>query len=180
MANFWISALVIALLAASSSSAAASLDDYSVDGCAVLAQIIYTEVQSAARYGPGRAGPWRIQGGEGDVEVCEHAAKTVTRAFTSAWLSAGVSIRWHHGERNAEAHCRGVFLSRCDPEFESVFMATLSNASNKVESSWVVVSKATMDDMYNPLSSDIVSFRADDLKLRLGLSLRSIGARGNH
>ena len=59
-------------------------------------------------------------------------------------------------------------------------MATLSNASNKVESSWVVVSKATMDDMYNPLSSDIVSFRADDLKLRLGLSLRSIGARGNH
>jgi hypothetical protein len=46
--------------------------------------------------------------------------------------------------------------------------------------SWTIVSEAVMSDMYNPFSSDIVSFRYDDLKLRLGLSLRSIGALNDH
>lgn len=178
--RFWTGSLTIALLAAQSCPAAASRDEYSIDSCAVLARIIYTEVQSAARFGPGSAGPWRIQGGEGDIEVCEHAAKTVSRAFTSAWLNAGVTVRWNHGEDYAKTFCRGEFLSRCDPEFEPVDATTLVMASKKVESSWTIVAQTVMDDMYNPFSSDIVSFRADDLKLRLGLLLRSIGALGDH
>ena len=37
----------------------------SVDGCAKLARVIYSEVSSAAMYGPGKAGPWMIEQGQG-------------------------------------------------------------------------------------------------------------------
>jgi len=80
------------------------------------------------------------------------------------------------GRGDADEYCRRGFLSRCNPECNPNSASTFNSASKKVLKSWTIVSKAVISDMYNPISSDIVSFRYDDLKLRLGLSLRSIGA----
>ena len=167
-----------ALLTSGVRAAAISATEVSVDGCTVLSRIVHAEVLSAAKYGPSRSGPWRIQVGQGDIEVCEHASKTVSRAFTLAWSSAGVDVAWGRGD--ADEYCRRGFLSRCKPECNPNSVSTFNPASERVMNSWTIVSKAVMSDMYNPFSSDIVSFRYDDLKLRLGLSLRSIGALNDH
>jgi hypothetical protein len=179
MAKRTIVALLISLLITlQASDTRARPAEVTVDGCAMLARAIYSEVASSAIYGPGNAGPWLIDQQRGDVELCEHVARTVSQAFTSAMLSAGVDVNWGP-ERNdgfpGRGHfCQRAFLSQCNPErYRSSGIGT-GRDDSVVQKTWAIVAQAVMREMYNPISSDEVSFRSNDLKLRLGLSLRSI------
>ena len=167
--------ICMSMLAVPNSLLRAQVTPVSIDGCASLARVIYTEVAAAVAYGPGRSGPWRIELGQGDILVCTHVARTVSRAFTSAIKATGIKVKWHREFDDSGDYCRGSFLSHCSPlrlsssnrpsEFDDVF----------VQQSWQLVSRAVMNEMYNASSSDEVRFRDSDLKLRLGLSLRSVG-----
>jgi hypothetical protein len=163
----------------STSVSQARSKDVAVDGCAMLARAIYTEVSSSAIHGPGNAGPWLIDQGRGDVVLCKHAAKTVSQAFTSAMSSAGIDVGWKRSRvdeiENGSGHCLRAFLSQCYPD-RNPRSKSSANAF-VVQNTWAIVRQAVMREMYNPASSDQVSFRANDLKLRLGLSLRSIEGR---
>ena len=145
-----------------------------VDGCAKLARIVYAEVATAAHYGPSRSGPWLIDIGQGDLEICEHTAKTVTRAFTSAMQSAGVDVSWGVDRGRNGDFCWSGFISQCYPDRDRLAYSSVATDSQFVGSAWAVVSQTVMREMYNPFSSDEVRFRDDDLKLRLGLALRSV------
>ncbi len=145
-----------------------------IDGCAKLARVIYSEVSTAALYGPSRSGPWTINLGKSDLEVCEHTAKTVTRAFTSAIRNAGLPVSWGiSGNRNGD-YCLSGFISQCYPDRDRLRYSSIGYGTDFVARSWSVVSQAVMREMYNPFSSDEVRFRDEDLKLRLGLALRSV------
>ncbi|MDH5499568.1 MAG: hypothetical protein OEY72_00540 [Gammaproteobacteria bacterium] len=154
----------------------------SVDGCAKLARVVYAEVSAAAIYGPGDSGPWVIDQGPGDIAVCAHVAKTVSQAFTSAMISAGVEVVWQRDHYDGTADrgdfCLSGFLSQCYPNPSPPLSNSIHSANDTlIRSSWAVVSQAVMREMYNPFSSDEVRFRDNDLKLRIGLSLRSIDDR---
>jgi hypothetical protein len=153
----------------------AQLSPVVVDGCAKLARVIYTEVSAAAVYGPNKSGPWTISLGQGEIAVCKHTAKTVSRAFTSAMLSAGIEVSWAGDGTNTGDFCLSFYLSQCYPNRNPLSYSVIGIDSTFVQKSWSVVSQSVMREMYNPFSSDEVRFRDDDLKLRLGLSLRSIG-----
>jgi len=149
--------------------------EVTVDGCAMLARAIYSEVSSSAIYGPGNAGPWLIDQKRGDVVLCEHVAKTVSQAFTSAMLSAGIDVSWRRGRDDSRGqYCLSAFLSQCNPARYRASGGASSANDSVVQKTWAIVARAVMREMYNPISSDEVSFRSNDLKLRLGLSLRSI------
>jgi len=167
------------LLVLAASDARARSTEVTVDGCAMLARAIYSEVSSSANYGPANAGPWLIDQGRSDILVCEHVAKTVSRAFTAAMLSAGIDVSWRRDRSGRTAgrdhYCRSAFLSQCDPDGSGPSSGSGSDAEDSVvRKTWAIVAKAVMREMYNPISSDEVNFRSNDLKLRLGLSLRSI------
>lgn len=170
--------LVSALFGLFANDARAQGMSVSVDGCAKLARVIYAEVSAATIYGPGRSGPWLIDLGQGDISVCTHAAKTVSQAFTSAMLSAGLSVSWQQDDRDdipdRGHYCLSAFLSQCYPDRYPLTSIASSADSMLVQKSWAVVSQAVMREMYNPISSDEVRFRDSDLKLRIGLSLRSV------
>jgi len=156
-----------------------------VDGCAKLARVVYAEVSAAALYGPGSSGPWVIDQGLGDIAVCAHVAKTVSRAFTSAMMSAGLEVSWprdsYDGTADRGDYCLSGFLSQCYPNQSPPLSNSFQAASDTlVRTSWAVVSQAVMREMHNPFSSDEVRFRDKDLKLRIGLSLRSVGDRRRH
>ncbi len=153
----------------------AQVTPIAVDGCAKLARVIYSEVSTAAINGPGQSGPWMIDIGRGDIAVCKSAAKTVSQAFTSALMSAGIDVDWSNGGRNPGDFCQSAFLSQCYPDRYPNTTTTFSSDITFVQNSWAIVSQAVMQQMYNPVSSDEVRFRDNDLKLRLGLSLRSVG-----
>jgi len=168
--------LLLTALAASDSEARSTA--VTVDGCAMLARTVYSEVSSSAKYGPANAGPWLVDQERGDILVCEHVAKTVSRAFTAAMLSAGIDISWQRdgaGRTAGRVHyCRSAFLSQCNPN-EIRLSGTGSELGDTiVKNTWGIVAKAVMREMYNPISSNEVNFRVNDLKLRLGLSLRSV------
>ena len=153
-----------------------------VDGCAKLARVVYAEVSAAAVYGPGNSGPWLIDSTRGDISVCSHVAKTVSRAFTAAMTSAGLDVSWRRDTYDAHAHradyCFTGFLSQCYPNQSPPLSNSIYSANDAlVQKSWAAVSQAVMREMYNPYSSDEVRFRDNELKLRLGLSLRSVGDR---
>jgi hypothetical protein len=173
--------LVAAWLAISPASAASAQTNHiAVDGCANLARIIYTEVAAAAIYGPGKSGPWKIDLGKDDISLCDHTAKTVSRAFTSALLSAGIDVNWRRSDGDSSDFCMHAFLSQCYPERYPHSIISEASAHTWLQNTWLIVSQAVMRDMYNPISSDVVSFRYNDLKLRLGLSLRSVVVFNDH
>lgn len=149
-----------------------------VDGCARLARVIHSEVAAAVIYGPGKSGPWLIELGQGDISICTHTTRTVSRAFTSAMQSAGVSVSWHADKFETKSlpidYCLNAFLSQCSPDRSPPDIVGGSHP-DFVQTRWAVVAKAVMQEMYNPFTSDEVRFRDNDLKLRIGLSLRSIG-----
>ena len=175
MAKRIFAALIIAsVLGLTASQSHAQIKRAAVDGCARLARVIYAEVSAAAVYGQDKAGPWAINLGQGDLSVCHHTAKTVSRAFTSAMLSAGIEVSWAVDKTNNGDFCWSHFLSQCYPNRDPLPYSVTSADAQFVQKSWFVVSRAVMGEMYNPFSSDQVRFRDDDLKLRLGLSLRSI------
>ena len=149
-----------------------------VDGCALLARIVYSEVSSAAVYGPGRSGPWLIEQVPGDISICKHAAKTVSQAFTSAMMTTGLDVNWRRGWDDGVPdpgdYCLSGFLSQCYPEREPLSSIASGTDATLVHKRWAVVAQTVMRKMYNPISSDEVRFSESDLRLRLGLSLRSM------
>lgn len=178
MAKRTFAALLVALVFGLQWTAAlAQLKPIPIDGCAKLARVIYSEVSSAALYGTSRAGPWTISLGEGDLIVCDHAAKTVSRAFTSAMRSAGNDVTWGRHDTSNGDFCWSGFLSQCYPDRSRLSYSSTGFNEDFVAKSWSAVSRAVMREMYNPFSSDEVRFRDSDLKLRIGLSLRSIRPR---
>ena len=168
--------LVVIVLGLTANSARAQSMFVAVDDCAALARIIYSEVSAAALYGPGNSGPWIISPGRGDIALCEHAARVVSRAFTSAMRSAGIAVYWDNFPQYRGDYCLSGLLSQCYPKQDARFLVADSADSVLVSKIWTVVSQAVMRQMYNPFSSDEVRFRSDELKLKIGLSLRSIGA----
>lgn len=183
MAKRIFSVLLISLVAGNAvAQSRAQPIPVAVDGCAKLARVVYAEVSAAAIYGPGNAGPWVIDQGLGDIAVCAHVAKTVSQAFTAAMLSAGMEVSWYRddfgGPPDRGDFCLSGFLSQCYPNQSPPLLNSSYGANDAlVRNSWAVVSQAVMREMYNPFSSDEVRFRDNDLKLRIGLSLRSIDDR---
>ena len=173
-----ITPLIGLLIALAVSDSKARSTKVTVDGCAMLARTVYSEVSSSANYGPANAGPWLIDQGRGDILVCEHVAKTVSRAFTAAMLSAGIDVSWQRDRSGRTAgrdhYCRSAFLSQCSPDKIRPSGKGSDADDTIVKKTWGIVAKAVMREMYNPISSNKVNFRSNDLKLRLGLSLRSV------
>jgi hypothetical protein len=176
----WAGLLLVGLPA---TDAYSQVRPVAVDGCGKLARVVFAEVTSAVIYGPGKSGPWLIDLGQGDLSVCTHAAKTVSRAFTSAMMGAGLDVNWRRdsyvGVRGSGDFCLSAFLSQCYPDRILVANDISSADSLLVQKSWAVVSETVMREMYNPISSDEVRFRDNDLKLRLGLSMRSVRQHPN-
>lgn len=181
--NFAALAL-LAVLVTSTPSAFAEKLSYSVDGCAKLARVVYSEVANAALYGPGNGGPWVVEQNIGVPEQCDHVASTVSRAFASALRSTGVSVRFPSGSGSSGDACLSGFLSQCYPNRDPLRMGYDSFGYNVGASfagkSWFAVSQSVMRQMHNPYSSDQIQFREHELRLRLGLALRSASARPQH
>lgn len=147
-----------------------------VDGCTVLARAVFEEVSVAALHGPGKSGPWLINPQPADIFICRTTARTVSKAFTSAMSSAGFEVDWGDYPNPGGDYCFSGFLSQCYPEGDRGFTGANKADTAFVQKSWAVVSHSVLREMANPFSSDEVRFRSDDLKLKIGLSLRSINA----
>lgn len=85
------------------------------DGCAVLAQLVYSEVTAAAWQIPGFTRPSSSNAPRTDISICNRTTQTVSQAFTMAMASIGSPIRWPSPPVDRGDFCLSIFLDQCYP-----------------------------------------------------------------
>lgn len=133
-----------------------------VDGCAVLAELVYSELTAAAWYGPGDFGAWPGNPGETDITICNQTARTVSKAFTSAMTNIGTEVRWGLSSINPGDVCQSGFLEQCYPERYPI------DAPNNT---WGALSKIVQQAMPFGMASDRAIFSSGAMRQALRSAL---------
>ncbi len=118
MAKRNFAALMLASIAALAvtNNARAQEPFIGVDGCAVLAQLVYAEVTAAAWYRSSSHRPWMSKPRATEITVCNQTTRTVSKAFTSAMTSVGAEVRWGYPSDDPGDYCWSGFLDQCYPD----------------------------------------------------------------
>ena len=141
-----------------------------VDGCAILATLVYTEISRAgSARGPGRALEYP---GRDEVTICNHTARTVTRAFSKSLQNRNIYISWTPGSPSSGDYCNSHYLSQCYPD-SNPYMPPLSDGDYAfMMKNWRAIMMALAPTM-TPVSSGSVSrFEQSDLRLGIRRSLQ--------
>jgi hypothetical protein len=133
-----------------------------VDGCAVLAQLVYSELTEAAWYGSSEFRPWTNNSGETKVTICNQTTRTVSKAFTAAMTSIGSDIRWGNQHVEPGDYCLSGFLEQCYPGRYPI--------DSSVDT-WIAVSKTVQQAMPNGTGSDQSVFSSEAMRLALRSAL---------
>lgn len=164
----FVAFLVAAVLAIS--SARAQQPVIGVDGCAILATLVYTEV-TEARYRSSLASGDPVYPGPGEITICNQTTRAVTAAFTSSLRKMNIYVSWGYHAGYSGDFCLSHFLSQCYPDRDPR-MPDLSAAERKfVASSWDAVSGAVSGTMTIAPGSNISRF--DQARLRFSIKSRA-------
>ena len=147
-----------------------------VDGCAVLASLVYTEVTQARLGYSSAPGADLLNVGRDEITLCNAATRSVTRAFSGALRSLNIHVSWGFHTGYSGDYCLSHFLSQCYPR-SNPSMPPLSDSERSfVMQTWQAVHDSVEPRMVHYPGSDVASFRAADL----GFSIRhSVLAGGN-
>lgn len=86
------------------------------DGCADLAQLVYSEVTGAAWTSPADHAPPLGDTTRADISICNRTARTVGKAFALAMTSIGSEVYWTYPSGDPGDYCWGGFLDQCYPQ----------------------------------------------------------------
>jgi len=141
-----------------------------VDGCAVLAKLVYAEVTAAAWYGP--AGLWSFDDKASDsgIAVCNQTTRTVSQAFTSAMTTIGSPVRWAYPLVSPGDVCLSFYLDQCYPD---------RNRVGAAHTTWSAVSKTVRQAMPNGVATDQSTFSPSTMRLALRFALDERAAGTN-
>ncbi|MDH3615365.1 MAG: hypothetical protein OEQ90_02735 [Gammaproteobacteria bacterium] len=133
-----------------------------VDGCAVLAQLVYAEVTAAAWRSPSGIRPLIDLPGETKVTICNRTTRTVSKAFASAMTSVGAEVRWGYPSDDRGDYCLSGFLDQCYPDRNRLGLSV---------NAWSAVSKTVQRAMPQGVASDQSLFGEDVMRLALRSAL---------
>lgn len=144
-----------------------------LDGCSVLAGLVYSEVTASAWSSPGVETPILGDAIRADISICNRTAQTVSKAFTLAMMSVGSDVRWDYPSGDRGDYCWSGFLDQCYPQ-RSMFGTTTQ--------SWSVVSDTVRRAMPRGSATDqsVFSQRAMRLALRSALLRDMLSDRPGH
>lgn len=134
-----------------------------VDGCAILASVVYAEVTGAwlgrppARYGEATLS------GKDDISHCSRTAQTATSAFTAALRNSGIHITWGlHGGHIVD-YCPGYFLSHCYPSGDPAMPPLSATERSFVMRAWAAVDDSVTSQLSHYPGGDASRFRGREL-----------------
>ena len=146
-----VAALVVAVLVMSSARAQQRV--VNVDGCAILAMLVYAVVSEAgSRRSPSSGDPVYL--GPGEVTICSQTTRAVTAAFTSALRAMNAYVSWGLHRGNSSEYCQSHFFSQCYPD-RNLYMPPPSPAERQfVADSWSAISGAVRSTMATAPGAD--------------------------
>ncbi len=134
-----------------------------VDGCAILASVVYTEV-TEARLGHS-SGPGRdlLYSGQDEITLCNQSTRSVTSAFTSALRDTNIHVTWGFHQGYSGDYCLSHFLSQCYPRGNPALPPLTKSERSFVTRSWQAVHDSVQFRMARYPGSDVARFQADEL-----------------
>ena len=133
------------------------------EGCAVLAEIVYSEVTAAIWRGPHALGAVTDERTDHGIAVCAQTSRTVSKAFSTAMVSVGADIRWEDAPPHPGDFCLSVFLEQCYPDRYPL---------GSPVGSWSAVSATVQRAMPLGVASDQSVFSQSALRLALRAALQ--------
>ena len=132
-------------------------------GCAVLADIIYSEVTAAIWRGPHSLGSVTDERASHGITVCAQTSRTVSKAFSAAMINVGADFRWDDEPPHPGDFCLSGFLEQCYPKRYPLHSPV---------GEWSAVSGTVQRAMPLGVASDQSVFSQDALRLALRAELR--------
>lgn len=146
-----------------------------VDGCAILASVVYTEV-TQARFGYlSGSGADLLYPGRDEITLCNQSARSVTRAFSAALQSTNIHVTWGFHTGYSGDYCLSHFLSQCYPRGNPAMPALSKSEQSFVTRSWRAVHDAVEPRMAHYPGSDVARFRAGELGQSIRRSVLAAG-----
>jgi len=172
---FFVASMLTALL--TMSHARAEQPVVGIDGCAILAMLVYTEVTEAGFHGA-RAPGDPVYPGPDEITICNQTARSVTGAFTASLRQLNIHVSWgYHPGYNGD-YCLSHYLSQCYPDRDP-HMPPLTAAERKfIATSWSAISGAVSRTMATAPGADVSRFDRTGLSVSIKSRLAMYRAAG--
>jgi hypothetical protein len=141
-----------------------------VDGCAILASVVYTEVTQARLGYSSGPGADLLYAGQDEITLCNQSTRSVTRAFTSALRHTNIHVTWGFHTGYSGDYCLSHFLSQCYPRGNPAMPSLSKSERSFVIRSWQAVHDSVQYRMAQYPGRDVARFQADEL----GRSIRRL------
>lgn len=168
-------AAMIFLLAAELAGPAVARADnpvIGIDGCAILATVVYTEV-TAARLGFSLGyGSDLLHAGRNEIALCNDTTRSVTGAYKTALQQSNIYVTWGFHAGYSGDSCLSHFLSQCYPVGDPAMPPLTRDEHSFVMRSWQAVRDSVHYRMVQHPGSDVARFDDQDLRQSIRRSIR--------
>jgi hypothetical protein len=142
-----------------------------VDGCAVLAAVVYTEVTEARHGSPAGYGSNLLFAGRDEFALCHQTTLSVTGAYSAALRQVNIHVVWGYHTGYRGDYCLSYFLSQCYPAGDPAMPPLSDDERSFVAYSWQAVRNTVYDRMVLNPGSDVARFRRDALRRSIRRSM---------
>jgi len=134
-----------------------------VDGCAILASVVFTEV-TEARLGHSTGSPRDLlYAGRNEISLCNQVTRSVTGAFAAALRQANLYVTWGFHTGYSGDYCLSHFLSQCYPTGDPAMPPLDTMERSFVMRSWQAVQDSVHYRMAPYRGNDVARFEVDEL-----------------
>lgn len=135
-----------------------------VDGCAILASVVYTEVTEARLGFSATHGSDPLYSAGNEITLCNQATRGVTGAYKAALRRSNIYVTWGFHTGYSGDYCLSHFLSQCYPTSDPAMPPLSRDERSFVMRSWRAVRDSVQYRMAQDPGSDVVRFRDDGLR----------------
>jgi hypothetical protein len=146
-----------------------------VDGCAILASVVFTEVTEARLGFTSSYGSDLLYAGRNEITLCNHTTRSVTGAFKAALRQSNIYVTWGFHTGYSGDYCLSHFLSQCYPTRDPAMPPLTLEERSFVMRSWQAVRDSVHYRMAQYPGSDVARFGDHDLRRSIR---RSMGLDG--
>ena len=143
-----------------------------VDGCAILASLVYTEVTEARLGFSSRYGTDPLYAGRNEITLCNQATRSVTSAYSAALRQSNIFVTWGFHTGYGGDYCLSHFLSQCYPSGNPAMPPLGEDERSFLARSWQAVRDSVHFRMAHYPGGDVVRFRDHDLRQSIRRSIR--------
>ncbi len=149
-----------------------------VDGCAILASVVFTEVTEARLGFSLDYDSDLLYAGRNEITLCNDATRSVTGAFKAALRQSNIYVTWGFHTGYGGDYCLSHFLSQCYPTRDPAMPPMTTDERSFVMRSWQAVRDSVHYRMAHYPGSDVARFEDRDLRRSIRRTMR-LGAIEN-